>query len=296
MAHVDRGAGRPPPGAYGAREGLRMAGVDRRAAVELQERAPRLRPLPAQRAARPSREPLRRHDHALPQGFLRSHTGDPMKLYGFWRSLATYRVNVALALKGMKVDEEVSIDLLKGQQLNPDYRAVNPQAVVPSLVLDDGGPPLFQSLAILEYLEETQPQPPLLPKDPRGRARVRGLALISAADGHPLVVPRIRAYMEKELKLDEPTRNKWLAHWSMEALKAIESHLAKEKETGRFSHGDTPTIADICLAGQVIGATAYFKCDISGVATVKRVYDECMKIDAFSRFHPLKQPGAPSHA
>jgi maleylacetoacetate isomerase len=218
-----------------------------------------------------------------------------MKLYGFWRSLATYRVNVALALKGMKVDEEVSIDLLKGQQLNPDYRAVNPQAVVPSLVLDDGGPPLFQSLAILEYLEETQPQPPLLPKDPRGRARVRGLALISAADGHPLVVPRIRAYMEKELKLDEPTRNKWLAHWSMEALKAIESHLAKEKETGRFSHGDSPTIADICLAGQVIGATAYFKCDISGVPTVKRVYDECMKIDAFSRFHPLKQPGAPSH-
>src|SRR3954470_23174458 len=295
MAHLDRGAGKPPRGAYGAREGLRMAGVDRRAPLELQERAARLRPVPAQRAARPSREPLRRHDHALPQGFLRSRTGDPMKLYGFWRSLATYRVNVALALKGMKVDEEVSIDLLKGQQLNPDYRAVNPQAVVPSLVLDDGGPPLFQSLAILEYLEETQPQPPLLPKDPRGRARVRGLALISAADGHPLVVPRIRAYMEKELKLDEPTRNKWLAHWSMEALKAIESHLAKEKETGRFSHGDTPTIADICLAGQVIGATAYFKCDISGVPTVKRVYDECMKIDAFSRFHPLKQPGAPSH-
>src|SRR3954471_3794952 len=296
MAHVDRGAGRPPPGAYGAREGLRMAGVDRRAPLELQERAARLRPIPAQRAPRPSREPLRRHDHALPQGFLRSHTGDPMKLYGFWRSLATYRVNVALALKGMKVDEEVSIDLLKGQQLNPDSRAFNPQAVVPSLVRDDGGPPLFQSLAILEYLEETQPQPPLLPKDPRGRARVRGLALISAADGHPLVVPRIRAYMEKELKLDEPTRNKWLAHWSMEALKAIESHLAKEKETGRFSHGDTPTIADICLAGQIIGATAYFKCDISGVATVKRVYDECMKIDSFSRFHPLKQPGAPSHA
>ena len=114
-----------------------------------------------------------------------------MKLYGFWRSLATYRVNVALALKGMKVDEEVSIDLLKGQQLNSDYRAVNPQAVVPSLVLDDGGPPLFQSLAILEYLEETKPQPPLLPKDPRGRARVRGLALISAADGHPLVAGTI---------------------------------------------------------------------------------------------------------
>jgi len=218
-----------------------------------------------------------------------------MKLYGFWRSLATYRVNVALALKGMKVDEEVSIDLLKGQQLNSDYRAVNPQAVVPSLVLDDGGPPLFQSLAILEYLEETKPQPPLLPKDPRGRARVRGLALISAADGHPLVVPRIRTYMEKELKLDEPTRNRWLQHWSMEALKAIESHLAKEKETGRFSHGDAPTIADICLAGQVIGAVGYFKCDVSGVPTCMRIYEECMKIDAFSKAHPLKQPGAAAH-
>jgi maleylacetoacetate isomerase len=218
-----------------------------------------------------------------------------MKLYGFWRSLATYRVKVALALKGMKVDEEVSIDLLKGQQLNADYRAVNPQAVVPSLVLDDGGPPLFQSLAILEFLEEVKPLPPLLPKDPRGRARVRGLALIAAADGHPLVVPRIRVYMEKELKLDEPTRNRWLAHWSIEALKAIETHLVNEKDTGRFCHGDSPTMADICLAGQVIGATAYFKCDVSGVPTAMRIYDECMKNDAFSRFHPMKQPGAGAH-
>jgi maleylacetoacetate isomerase len=218
-----------------------------------------------------------------------------MKLYGFWRSLATYRVNVGLALKSIAVESTVSIDLLKGEQLKPDYKAVNPQAVVPSLVLDDDGPPLFQSLAILEYLEETKPQPPLLPKDPRGRARVRGLALIAAADGHPLVVPRIRAYMEKELRLDEATRNRWLAHWSMEALRAIESHLANEKETGRFCHRDAPSFADICLAGQVIGATAYFKCDLSELPTVRRVYDECMKLDAFSRFHPMKQPGAPAH-
>ena len=218
-----------------------------------------------------------------------------MKLYGFWRSLATYRVKVALNLKGIKVDEEVSIDLLKGQQLNADYRTVNPQAVVPSLVLDDGGPPLFQSLAILEYLEETRPQPPLLPKDPRGRARVRGLALIAAADGHPLVVPRIRVYLEKELHLDEATRNRWLSHWSLEALKAIEAHLAKEKETGRFCHGDAPTMADICLAGQVVGATAYFKCDVSSVPTTLRIYEECMKLEAFSKPHPMKQPGAGAH-
>src|ERR1051326_7487702 len=121
-----------------------------------------------------------------------------MKLYGFWRSLATYRVRVRLSLKGMKVDH-VPIDLLKGKQNSDEYLAVNPQGVVPALVLDDGGPPLVQSLAILEYLEETHPQPPLLPKDPRGRARVRGLSLIAAADGHPLITPRIRNYLEKEI-------------------------------------------------------------------------------------------------
>jgi len=217
-----------------------------------------------------------------------------MKLYGYWRSLATYRVKVALALKGMTVDE-VSIDILKGAQHGKDYTGVNPQAVVPALVLDDGGPPLFQSLAILEYLDETHPQPPLLPADARGRARVRGLALISAADSHPLVVPRIRAYLEKEMHQDEAARNKWLAHWSLKALEAIEGHLKNERETGRFCHGDTVTIADICLAGQVIGAAGYFKCDLSGVPTAMRIYEECMKIDAFSRAHPLKQPGAPTH-
>lgn len=211
-----------------------------------------------------------------------------MKLYGFWRSLATYRVKVAMALKGVEPDEEASIDILEGQQHDKGYLAVNPQAVVPSLVLDDGGAPLFQSLAIIEYLEETHPQPPLLPRDPRGRARVRGLALIAAADGHPLVVPRVRAYLEKQLELDEATRGKWLSHFTLEALKAIESHLRGEEETGRFCHGDSPTVADICLAGQCIAATAYFKCDVSGVPTAMRIYEECMKLDAFSRCHPMK--------
>jgi maleylacetoacetate isomerase/maleylpyruvate isomerase len=215
-----------------------------------------------------------------------------MKLYGFWRSLATYRVNVALALKKLDV-ERISIDLLKGAQHRADYRAVNPQAVVPALVLDDGAPPLFQSMAILEYLEETHPQPPLLPRDARGRARVRGLALIAVADGHPLVVPRIRAYLENELKLDEPARNRWLVHWTVKALEALEAHLAEERETGRFCHGDSPTLADICLASQVIGASAYFKCDLSGVPRAMQIYEECMKLDAFSGFHPLRQPGAP---
>src|SRR2546421_10810481 len=210
-----------------------------------------------------------------------------MKLYGFWRSLATYRVKVALGLKGILVDE-VSIDLLKGRQHDKEYVAVNPQAVVPALILDEGGSPLFQSLAILEYLEETKPQPPLLPRDPRGRARVRGLALIAAADGHPLVVPRIRTYLEKELKVEEARRNLWLAHWTLTALEAIEGHLAKDEETGRYCHGEQLTIADICLASQVIGALAYFNCDTSGVPTVMRVYNECMKEKAFADAHPLK--------
>jgi maleylacetoacetate isomerase/maleylpyruvate isomerase len=217
-----------------------------------------------------------------------------MKLYGFWRSLATYRVRVALALKGMEV-EQVSINLLQGKQHTDEYKAVNPQSVVPALVIDDG-PPLFQSLAIIEYLEETHPQPPLLPGDFRGRARVRGLAQIVVSDGHPLIVPRIRNYLEKELHLDEATRNRWLAHWTLKALEAVEAHLAGERETGRFCHGDAPTIADICLASQVIGAKNYFNCDTTGIPAVMRVFDECMKIDAFVRSQPSQQPDAPAGA
>jgi len=203
-------------------------------------------------------------------------------------------VRVALAMKGMHADE-ISIDLLKGKQNEGDYLAVNPQGVVPALVLDEGGPPLFQSLAILEYLEEVRPQPALLPKDPRGRARVRGLALIAAADGHPLVTPRIRMYLEKEMKQDENARNRWLGHWTMRALEAIESHLSKEKETGRYCHGDAPTIADICLASQMIAALAYFNVDTKAMPTAMRIYNQCMEIDAFAKAHPLKQAGAKPH-
>ena len=213
-----------------------------------------------------------------------------MKLYGFWRSLASYRVRVALALKGIEA-HEVSVNLLQGMQHGDDYKAVNPQSVVPALVIDDG-PPLFQSLAILEYLEETCPEPPLLPRDARGRARVRGLALIVACDGHPLIVPRIRDYLEREMHVDDAARNRWLQHWTLKALAALEAHLAKERETGRFSHGNTPTFADICLAGQVFAA-GYFNAETTAMPTVTRIFGECMKIDAFDRAQPLKQPGAP---
>jgi maleylacetoacetate isomerase/maleylpyruvate isomerase len=213
-----------------------------------------------------------------------------MKLYGFWRSLATYRVRVALALKGLEANE-ISVNLLQGMQHGDDYKAVNPQSVVPALMIDEGAP-LFQSMAILEYLEESFPEPRLLPPDPRGRARVRGLALIVACDGHPLIVPRIRNYLERELHVDEAARNRWLQHWTLKALEALEAHLAKERETGRFCHGDAPTFADICLAGQVFAA-GYFNADTAAMPTVRRIFDECMKIDAFDRSQPLKQPDAP---
>jgi maleylacetoacetate isomerase len=213
-----------------------------------------------------------------------------MKYYGFWRSLAACRVRIALALKGVKA-EEISVNLMQGEQLKPEYRAVNAQAVVPALVLDDGST-LFESMAIIEYLDETHPEPPLLPKDPKGRARVRALAQIVACDGHPLIVPRIRTYLEKELSVDGAARTRWCQHWVMEALKFVEGHLAKEKETGRYCHGDAVTLADICIASQVFGAR-FFNCDTALVPTVMRVFNECMKLEAFDKSQPLKQPGAP---
>jgi maleylacetoacetate isomerase/maleylpyruvate isomerase len=217
-----------------------------------------------------------------------------VKLYGYWRSLATFRVRIALALKGLALEApEIPIDLIQGMQHDPAYRKVNPQAVVPALILDDGGAPLFQSMAILEYLEETHPRPALLPKDARGRARVRGLAQICVSDGHPFVVPRIRKYLAQELGLDEAGVQRWVAHWSLKALEALEGHLAHEPETGRYCHGEAPTLADVCLASQVVAAKDYGRCDVSGVPTVMRIYGECMRQDAFAASHPARQPGAP---
>jgi maleylacetoacetate isomerase len=215
-----------------------------------------------------------------------------MKLFGFWRSMAAFRVRIALNLKGIKLDDqEVSIDLMAGRQFDDSYKAVNPQMVLPALV-DGPGPALFQSLAIIEYLDETHPQPPLLPSDPRGRARVRGLAQIVSSDSHPLIVPRVRNYLQKELKLDEAGVTKWVHYFQGAALAALESHLASEPETGRYSHGDKVTLADLCLVQQVV-ASRLFKLDLAPFPTCIRIADECLKIDAFARAHPLKQPGAP---
>jgi maleylacetoacetate isomerase len=215
-----------------------------------------------------------------------------VKLYSYFRSSAAYRVRIALNLKGLDY-EMVSIHLTKdgGQQRKPDFVAINPMMRVPALVLS-GGEVLTQSLAIIEYLDETHPNPPLLPRDPKGRARVRGLAQIVACDSHPLIVPRVREYLEHEFKLDEPTRIKWCQHWHLMALSALEINLA-DKATGRYCHGDTITLADICLASQAAGAK-FFNVDTAPFANFSRIANALSQIDAFARAHPLKQPGAPA--
>ena len=214
-----------------------------------------------------------------------------MKFFSFWRSLASYRVRIAMNLKGLKPAEVVDVNLMKGQQREDAFRRVNPMMALPALV-DGEGPALFESLAIVEYLDETHPNPPLLPKDPKGRARVRGLAQIVACDSHPLVVPRVREYLAEEFKFDEATVAKWAQHWHRAALTALETNL-KDKATGKFAHGDQITIADICLASQGAGAT-FFKVDLAPFPNFKRVLDNCMQNEAFAAAHPLKQPGAPA--
>jgi len=215
-----------------------------------------------------------------------------IKFYGFWRSIASFRVRIALAYKDIKPDEIIDIDLLQGKQREDWFRAVNPQMLIPALI-EDNGPVMFQSMAIMEYLEETHPQPALLPREPQGRARVRGLSQIAVSDAHPMSVPRVRNYLTNDLKLSQEQMLTWVRHWQSEALRALETHLSRDKQTGRYCHGDAVSIADVCLAGQVVGS-GFFQTDMTPYPTVQRIYDACMQLDAFARSHPLKQPGAPA--
>lgn len=211
-----------------------------------------------------------------------------MKLYTYYRSQASFRVRIALNLKGVK-REDVFLHLEKGDQFDPAYKALNPQMVVPTLI--DGDAKLFQSMAILEYLDEKYPEPPLLPAEIEARAWVRGLALINVADSHPLVVPRIRHYFDEVLQLGEERKIAWIRHWLDAGLAAMEALLADHRESGRFCHGERATIADLCLVTQVFPART-FGCDLAPYHRVMRVYDHCMGIPAFADAHPAKQPDA----
>ena len=212
-----------------------------------------------------------------------------LRLYVFWRSMATYRVRVGLNLKGVAV-HEVPIDVGAGEQLSPDFLAVNPEGALPALVVS-GGPAITQSIAILEYLEERWPEPPLLPADLRDRARVRSLAALIASDTHPLIVPRVSAYLTARAGFDEAAWRAWVTHWIGRGLTTMENRLAIDPATGMYSHGDQVTIADICLASLVAVATS-LRLALPDTPTVARIVAACEKLDAFERARPVRPTGA----
>jgi len=212
----------------------------------------------------------------------------PVTLYGFWRSLATFRVRAALNLKGVRHEERM-VDLLQGEQLREPFHSINPQHVLP--VLEHGALRLVQSLAIVEYIEETWAHDPLLPADAAGKARVRALAHITASDAHPLVVPRVRNFMGSDFGIDEAGRTRWARHWLDQGSAAIEAALAAGP-AGAYAHGDSVTVADLALVSHVIGVRL-FAADLSRAPRLEALADRCLKLDAFARAHPLRQPGAP---
>lgn len=216
-----------------------------------------------------------------------------MKMYGNWRSAAAFRVRIALNLKGIAC-EETFIDLDAGDQHQPEFRRINPQGAVPAL-FDGDGPPLTQSLAILDYLEETHPQNPLLPAEPRARARVRSLAQLVACDTHPLYVPRVRTYLMEHYGLPREQMLDFVRHSFTTGLQVLETRLASEAGTGRFCEGDAISHADLCLISLWVG-TPIFGVETGQYPTVARIAAECLALDAVARAHPLRQPGAPASA
>jgi maleylacetoacetate isomerase/maleylpyruvate isomerase len=212
------------------------------------------------------------------------------RLYGFWRSMAAYRVRVALNLKGVAV-EEVALDLNAGDQFAADFLAINPEGAVPALV-EPGRPAITQSMAILEYLEERFPQPALLHADLEGRARVRSLAALVVSDTHPLIVPRVHKYLAGEAGFDTTRFRAWASHWIGRGLGVLEARLARDPETGAFSHGDAVTFADLTLGSLAVPAqTLGF--NLAPYPTVSRIVAACAELPAFERAHPLRQAGAP---
>jgi len=211
-----------------------------------------------------------------------------MKLYTYFRSSAAFRVRIALNLKGLPYETSF-VHLAKGEHRGAGYGAVNPQALVPTL--EDAGQRLTQSLAIIEYLDETRPNPPLLPKDPPGRARVRSLSMLISSEIHPVNNLRVLQHLKRTLGQNEDGVNAWYRHWIGDGLAKFEADLSNGKTAGKFCYGDTPTMADCCLVPQVFNAQRY-RCDTAAYPATMRVFAECMKLEAFDRAQPSKQPDA----
>jgi maleylacetoacetate isomerase len=214
-----------------------------------------------------------------------------LSLYGYWRSSAAYRVRIALHLKGLAYAQK-PIHLLNdgGEQRAPAFREINPQALIP--VLMDGERAIRQSLAIIEYLDESFPTTPLLPAMARDRARVRGLAQLIACDVHPLANLRVQQYLERELGVEQPQREAWSRHWISQGLAAYEALVHDNPSTGEFSEGEMPTLADCCLIPQLYNARR-MQMDLSVYPTLLRIEASCLALPGFQQAAPERQPDAP---
>jgi maleylacetoacetate isomerase len=211
-----------------------------------------------------------------------------MQLYNYFRSSASYRVRIALALKGLDYDY-LPVHLARNEQFLEGFTQLSAARLVP--LLKDGDTLLSQSLAIIEYLEETHPTPPLLPPDAAARARVRALTLDVACEIHPLNNLRVLRYLVHDLKIGEDDKNRWYRHWVETGLDVVERQLSAHPATGRFCHGDAPTLADCALVPQIANAQR-FDCRLDHVPTVMRIYGECMQLDAFAKTQPSACPDA----
>ncbi len=215
----------------------------------------------------------------------------PYELYAFWRTSATYRVRVALNLKGLVAHERL-INLDAGEQRSPEFLKLNSLGAIPALV-QAGHAPLTQSLAILEFLDETHPSPPLLPTDAHGRARVRSIAQMLAADTHPLITPRVRKYLTGSSGFDDAAWRAWQQQWFGTGLAAVEQRLAGDAATGDFCHGQQVTLADITLCS-ILAVMRVFKITVAGTPTVDRIVARCNTLEAFQKAAPERQVGAPA--